>query len=138
MRFSLLITLVTFVFFGCQTMSKNPKSTAATVTTAKKIPPSVTQKPSVKSSALAQKTIYEELTGNKVASSKQMAGRILELARDAKWKRDYITALKRYNTVIVKFPKSKEAREAYLDKAALYKEMGLIQQSKMNLEKANK
>lgn len=72
-------------------------------------------------------------------SAKAAPSRILELARDAKWKRDYVTALKRYNTLIVKFPKAKkEVRQAYLDKAELYKEMGLLEQSKYNLEKAKK
>lgn len=88
--------------------------------------------------ALGQKSIYEELTGKKGASSKQASTRILEMARDARWKRDYVTALKRYNTIIVKYPKSKEVRQAYLDKAALYREMGLVQQSKYNMEKARK
>lgn len=88
--------------------------------------------------ALAQKSIYEELTGTKGLSSKQAPARVLEMARDAKWKRDYVTALKRYNTIIVKYPKSKEVRQAYLDKADLYREMGLLQQSKYNLEKAKK
>lgn len=145
MRFSLLITLLIFSLFGCQTMSRPPK---ATNTSAKKSNPAVSSKlvknqPTVKqpaaNPALAEKSLYEELTGKKGMSAKAAPSRILELARDAKWKRDYVTALKRYNTLIVKFPKAKkEVRQAYLDKAELYKEMGLLEQSKYNLEKAKK
>lgn len=144
MRFSLLITLVTFSFLGCQTVSKTANnSTKSANTTAKKSnSPLIKNQPVAKqptsNPALAQKTIYEELTGKKGLSGKQTPVRILEMARDAKWKRDYVTALKRYNTIIVKYPKSKEARQAYLDKAALYKEMGLLEQSKYNMQKAKK
>lgn len=86
----------------------------------------------------AAKSAYEELTGKKPLTRKDAPKQILELARDAKWKKDYITAIKRYNTLIVKFPKAPEVRKAYLDKAQLYKEMGLKQQSQYNLEKAKK
>lgn len=144
MRFSLLITLVTFSFLSCQTVSKSASNGVKSAnTTAKKSNPTliknqpVTKQPA-SNPALAQKTIYEELTGQKGLSGKQAPARILEMARDVKWKRDYVTALKRYNTIIVKFPKSKEVRQAYLDKAALYKEMGLLEQSKYNMQKAKK
>jgi hypothetical protein len=150
MRFSLLITLVSFLFLSCQSLSKNFKSTAsknsvATPTeknnaknNAKRNPQTAIAKQPASNPALAQKTIYEELTGKKGLSAKQMPARVLDMARDARWKRDYVTALKRYNTIIVKYPKSKEVRQAYLDKAALYKEMGLLQQSKYNSEKAKR
>lgn len=116
-------------------MSKAPKLAN---TTAKKTNQSLVTKQPASNPALAQKSIYEELTGKKSLSGKQAPARILEMARDAKWKRDYVTALKRYNTIIVKYPKSKEVRQAYLDKAALYKEMGLLEQSKYNQQKAKK
>lgn len=135
MRFSLLITLVMFSFLSCQTVSTSSRnSTKSASATAKK---SVSKQPA-SNPALAQKTIYEELTGQKGLSAKHAPARILEMARDAKWKRDYVTALKRYNTIIVKYPKSKEVRQAYLDKSALYREMGLLEQSKYNMQKAKK
>lgn len=133
-------------------MGKNSKSTDQTLKKSNsmieaKVPMTKrsTIKPTIKSAksattnpALAQKSIYEELTGTKNMSVKQAPTRVLEMARDAKWKRDYVTALKRYNTIIVRYPKSKEVRQAYLDKAELYREMGLTQASKYNLEKAKK
>ncbi|MES2803437.1 MAG: hypothetical protein V4654_13160 [Bdellovibrionota bacterium] len=145
MRFSLLITLLFFSFLGCQSASKVSKSTNSN--SKKTNSAMITKQPATKVSAikksaanpaLGQKSIYEELTGKKGGAVKEAPTRILALARDAKWKRDYVTALKRYNTIVVKYPKSKEARQAYLDKAALYREMGLLQQSKYNMEKAKK
>ncbi|AZZ36434.1 hypothetical protein CIK05_06400 [Bdellovibrio sp. qaytius] len=149
MKFSLLITLLIFPILSCQSMSKNAKSTnpaAKKANSSIEAKQSVTKRgavsPSAKQSAanpaIAQKSIYEELTGTKGMSAKQAPTRVLEMARDARWKRDYVSALKRYNTIIVKYPKSKEVRQAYLDKAELYREMGLTQQSKYNLEKAKK
>lgn len=130
MKFSFFITLIAFLFLGCQTARKTPPKTAPIVAkkTAAKAP----------TSSIAQKTIYEELTGKKSLSAEQAPTRILELARDAKWRRDYVTAIKRYNTVIVKYPKSPQVRQAYIDKAELYKEMGLTAQSKYNMAKAKK
>lgn len=137
MKFSLLITLLIFFNLGCQSISKNAKPTQTAI---KKEIATRNSKPTVKTASsnpsLAKKSIYEELTGSKNLSSEKASARVLEMARDAKWKRDYVTALKRYNTIIVKYPKSKEVRQAYLDKADLYNEMGLLQQSKYNLEKA--
>lgn len=123
--------------------SKKPNSTIEASREAKQpITKRSKASPTVKQSAVnpafAQKSIYEELTGTKGMSAKLAPARILEMARDSKWKRDYVTALKRYNTLIVKYPKSKEVRQAYLDKAELYREMGLLQQAKYNLEKAKK
>lgn len=153
MKFSLLITLLIFPILSCQSMSKNAKSTNPASKKANSMHESkleakqpITKRQHLNKSvkqpaanpALAQKSIYEELTGTKGVSGKQAPARVLEMARDAKWKRDYVTALKRYNTIIVKYPKSKEVRQAYLDKADLYREMGLLQQSKYNLEKAKK
>lgn len=144
MKFSLSIILITSFFLGCQTKGKLSTSTtkSSSSVSKKSQPVTLTTKKNSKAlsanPALAQKSIYEELTGKKRLPSKYVPAQILELARDAKWKRDYITALKRYNTLIVKYPKSKEVRAAYLDKAALYKEMGLVEQSKYNAKKAKK
>jgi outer membrane protein assembly factor BamD (BamD/ComL family) len=52
-------------------------------------------------------------------------------------KKDYISALKYYNTIIVKYPGSSELQLAYLAKSKMYNEMGLIDQAKLNLQYAN-
>lgn len=51
-------------------------------------------------------------------------------------KKDYITALKHYNTIVVKHAKSPEVKSAYLAKAKLYQEMGLIEQAQYNVKLA--
>ena len=47
--------------------------------------------------------------------------------------KNYILALKHYNTVIIKHSKSKEVKSAFLSKAKLYAEMGLTEQAELNL-----
>lgn len=86
--------------------------------------------------------LIEELTGRThtpaVAIPKQsikkmtLAEKHLFAGLDAFSKKDYILALKNYNTVISKFPKTKEVRFAYIAKAKLYNEMGLQEQAKLN------
>ena len=51
-------------------------------------------------------------------------------------KKDYITALKHYNTILVKHGRSPEVKSAYLAKAKLYQEMGLIEQARYNAKLA--
>lgn len=51
---------------------------------------------------------------------------------DAFANKNYILALKHYNTVISKFPNTKEVRFAYIAKAKLYNEMGLRDQANLN------
>lgn len=51
-------------------------------------------------------------------------------------KKDYILALKHYNTVLAKYPKSSETRLTYMAKAKLYNEMGLPEQAQRNYKLA--
>lgn len=55
---------------------------------------------------------------------------------DAFREKNYIKALKHYNTIIIKHGKSKEVKSAYLAKSKLYAEMGLPEQSQQNLQMA--
>lgn len=136
MRFSLLVILVSSLFMGCQTSRKN----LSTSTSAKKeamiknAKLQQVQNQSQDKILLGQKSLYEELTGEKIRVSP--AQKALELARQSKNNKNYIQALKRYNTIIVRFPRTPQAKQAYLDKAVLYKEMGLNEQAQLNLKKA--
>lgn len=93
--------------------------------------------------------VIEELTGKKVtvaASSvatkpaviKPQAPSTLHLnaGYQAYMKKDYILALKHYNTVLAKYPQSADARLTYMAKAKLYNEMGLAEQAKRNYKLA--
>lgn len=51
-------------------------------------------------------------------------------------KKNYILALKHYNTVIIKHSHSKDVKSAFIAKSRLYAEMGLLEQSQQNLQKA--
>lgn len=73
----------------------------------------------------------------KAPSQKTISRKLLDSGFFAYTKKDYISALKHYNTIIVKYPKSQEYRLAYLAKAKLYNEMGLAEQAQLNLKIAN-
>ncbi|MCC2678943.1 MAG: hypothetical protein K0R29_1519 [Pseudobdellovibrio sp.] len=96
-----------------------------------------------------QQKLLEELTGKKVAppvaaqkaapvvDKRPITRKLLDAGFHAFTKKDYIGALKYYNTIIVKYPKSNELHLAYLAKSKLYSEMGLIDQARLNLQIAN-
>ncbi len=91
-----------------------------------------------------EEKLMEELTGKKVVVAKPaavivkpMSRKLLDAGFQAFTKKDFITALKYYNTIIVKYPKSNEIRLAYLGKVKLYTEMGLTEQAQLNLNIAN-
>lgn len=93
--------------------------------------------------------LLEELTGKKTAppvaakktvpvvDNRPLPRKLLDAGFHAFTKKDYIGALKYYNTIIVKHPKSNELQLAYLAKSKLYSEMGLIDQARLNLQIAN-
>lgn len=139
MKFSLLFILVVFSFFSCQSM-RAKSSNAVSGKTEKMIKNSnESQKASLdQKTSTNKKSLYEELTGHRSLSVAATSRRILELARESKSQKDYVLALKRYNTLIVKYPKAIEVKDAYFDKAQLYKEMGLQEQSKYNFDLARK
>ena len=92
--------------------------------------------------------LMEELSGQKksipmaIKAAKPAASTISEkhlfAGLDAFKVKNYILALKHYNTVILKHSKSKEVKSAYLAKSKLYSEMGLQDQSAQNLQMAIK
>ena len=89
--------------------------------------------------------LLEELTGKSTAPAApvvkakpiEFSKRHLDAGIYAYKSKNYILALKHYNTVIVKYPKSAEVKSAFLAKAKLYREMGLAEQSNLNLRRAN-
>lgn len=92
--------------------------------------------------------LMEELSGQKKSApvatkaAKPAASTISEkhlfAGLDAFKVKNYILALKHYNTVIIKHSRSKEVKSAYLAKSKLYAEMGLQDQSIHNLQMAIK
>ncbi len=93
--------------------------------------------------------LMEELSGQKkstpiLASTKKktllapstISEKHLFAGLDAFKDKNYILALKHYNTIIIKHNKSKEVKSAYLAKSKLYSEMGLKEQADRNLQLA--
>lgn len=60
----------------------------------------------------------------------------LNAGYQAYMKKDYILALKHYNTVLAKYPNSSEVRLTYMAKAKLYNEMGLAEPAQRNFKLA--
>lgn len=86
--------------------------------------------------------LLEELTGksNKKNISQQqlqqknksLSERHLMAGMNAFKNKNYILALKHYNTVIIKYKNSAEVKSAYLQKEKLYNVMGLKEQAQRN------
>lgn len=131
MKFSLFIIFVSMSFLSCQSMrnTSNPKSSIFDSSSGR------SSKLNIQASPLSRKSIYEELTGRQLAAASAPT-QILQLARAAKSEKNYALALRRYNTLIKKFPRAQEVKAAYYDKSAMYAEMGLLDQSKFNLQLA--
>lgn len=101
----------------------------------------------VKSSALSEKNLMEELTGKKqpaVANTTQMQNlkkaplsvQHFMAGQRAVEQKNYILAIKHFNTVIKKYPLSAQVKPALVAKAKVYQEMGLQQQAQRNLKLA--
>lgn len=90
--------------------------------------------------------LIEELTGKSTKSKfsstadsvSSLSEQYLKSGRAALKQKDYILALKFFNTIIQKFPKSAEVQQAYLHKSKLYSMMGLPEQAELNFKLAEK
>jgi hypothetical protein len=104
------------------------------------------------SAATNEAQLLEELTGKKASEKPTVAvsgtstkpravaqapSKLhLNAGYQAFMKKDYILALKHYNTVLAKYSKSSEVRLTYMAKAKLYNEMGLAEPAQRNLKLA--
>lgn len=104
-----------------------------------------TKKPEVTKAPV--KKVIEQKVEQKIATKKIPTAKVvpqtpaqkgLSLAREAKDKKDYILAIKRYNFILKYFAKKPEAKMALLDKAEIYKNMGLEEQAQYNKIRAQK
>ena len=100
---------------------------------------------SMKSSALSEKSLTEELTGKKSVTQISPATNLKKAplpvqhyfaGQRAAEQKNYIMAIKHYNTVLKKYPRSNQVKLALLAKAKVYKEMGLQTQAVHNLQMA--
>lgn len=92
-------------------------------------------KEEMRSNPLSRQSLFEELTGQKIVAQTAPA-KILQFAREARYDKNYALAIKRYNILIKKYPKSKEIQAVYYDKSSMYTEMGLHEQARYNLRLA--
>lgn len=109
-----------------------------------------TNQNAMKSSALSDQKLMEELTGKKDPAAQTNAAAIqmqnlkkapLSIQHyyaglKAVEQKNYILAIKHFNTVIKKYPLSGQVKPALLAKAKVYQEMGLQNQAQRNLKLA--
>lgn len=88
--------------------------------------------------------IREELTGVKrptvqqIAMTTSLASRYLSAGREAFEKKDFLEAIKHYNSALLSRATPVESRSIYLAKAELYSAMHLPEQAQRNIQLAEK
>jgi tetratricopeptide (TPR) repeat protein len=106
-----------------------------------------TNQNNLKSSALGDKKLMEELTGQKAVPSKTVVQQNnlrqaplpvqhFMAGQKAAEEKNYILAIKHFNTVIKNYPLSAQVKPALLAKAKVYEEMGLKAQANRNIQLA--
>lgn len=95
-------------------------------------------------SPLNEKALIQELTGKAVSNlptQQELKNKPLSTQhyfaglRSAESK-NYIMAIKHFNTVLKKYPRSAEVKSAFEAKAKVYKEMGLAEPASLNMRMA--
>ena len=98
-----------------------------------------------KASVITDKALIEELTGKKnnqqSKASKKLKNAPLPIqhylaGKKAAQEKNYILAIKHFNTVLKKYPGSAQVTPALLAKAKVYQEMGLMPQAAHNTRMA--
>lgn len=84
-----------------------------------------------------EQSLYEQLAGQPASSAKAQGANVkakkiaasatkaLALAKQSRHEKNYILAIKRYNFILKYYPRTPQAKAALMDKASMYKEMGL-------------
>ena len=109
-----------------------------------KVNPPNQKNQSIKNSALSDQSLTEELTGKKEV--RQVSFQNLKKAplpqqhfaagQKAAASKNYILAIKHFNTVIQNYPQSNQVSSALVAKAKVYQEMGLKPQADRNFKLA--
>lgn len=90
---------------------------------------------SAKTPVIKKNSAAKRLSPEQLGKLKPSA-RGLVLAREAKDSGNFVLAIKRYNFIMKHFSKTPEAKQALLDKAEIYKIMGLDEQAQFNVRRA--
>ena len=98
----------------------------------------------MKSPLSNEKSIIQELTGKSVSSlptqaelkTKPLATQHYYAGLRAAEGQNYILAIKHFNTVLKKYPRSAEVKSSFTAKAKVYKEMGLNEPASLNMRMA--
>lgn len=134
-----ILTTVLLFFASCASFNKNSK-----INLNQKYKPQVA---AFKPTHVREKSIMHELTGegeafvSQLPSDEQLKNKPLSVRHyyaglRAVESKNYILAIKQFNTVIQKYPRSKEVKLSFLAKSKLYKEMGLKEPASYNFKLA--
>ncbi len=135
-----LILIATTIFFAsCAGVMKRPSGSQNRFS-------NQSEKASVRSPLSNEQNILQELTGRTPAGSPSeavlknapMPVRHYYAGQRAAEQKNYIMAIKHFNTVIKKYPNSAQVKPALLAKAKIYKEMGLIEPAQFNMQMAQR
>lgn len=133
-----VLTAVLLFFASCSSVNKNSNSNLKRKNNIHNAVP--------KSSLADERSIIQELTGKvetteSIPSDEQLKNKPLSVRHyyaglRAVQNKNYVLAIKQFNTVVQKYPKSPEVKLSYLAKSKLYKEMGLSEPSSYNFNLA--
>lgn len=99
----------------------------------------------IKSPLSNDQSLIQELTGKKVSTlptqeelkNKPLSTQHYYAGMRAAESQNYIIAIKHFNTVLKKYPRSAEVKSAFEAKAKVYREMGLNEPASLNLRMAH-
>ena len=130
------VMLATFLLFSNLSFAAvKPVTIEEAVTLKEKLTGQRVSDKTVKATANKNKIIAKKLSAAQLVKLKP-AARGLILAREAKDSGNFVLAIKRYNFIMKHFAKTPEAKHALLDKAEIYKIMGLDEQAQFNVRRA--
>lgn len=139
------LLISTLVFTGCVNAQKKASAKPAQSKLAQSKSGAGFQSKDL-SSPTSDQNIMNELTGKNISTGltkaqlKKMplAAQHLAAGQKAAVQKNYIMAIKHYNTVIKKYPRSAQVKPALVAKSKVYKEMGLTEPAQLNMKLAQR
>lgn len=143
-NFKLFAQLSLTVFFmSCAHQSKNHSGTKTPGQPRTNAQNDIKVSSPLSSRQTQDQKIMQELTGQKNAPELSAKDQKLPLStqhflagQKAALNKNYIVAIKHFNTVIKKYPASKDYQSALVAKSKIYQEMGLSEPAQLNLKMA--
>lgn len=129
---------------SCTTGVKRGFSDSSNSSRTRSNPNASTSPLQLKSPIAGERSLIQELTGKPVSQiptqqelkNKPLSTQHYYAGLRATESKNYILAIKHFNTVLKKYPRSMDVNAAFSAKAKVYKEMGLLEPAALNLKMA--